>query len=73
MAGQRTVATLATVEAVAGAYGSEVFSANKIGAGSNVTREQIEAFPSINRNLQDYVRLDPRVEWPADLEIRVPE
>lgn len=54
------VTTLAVVEAVA--YGgSEVFSANKMGAGSNVTREQIESFPSIERNLQDYARLDPRV------------
>ena len=54
------VTTLGTVEAVA--YGgSEVFSANKMGTGSNVTREQIEAFPSIERNLQDYARLDPRV------------
>ena len=55
------VATLETVTAVAAIGGSEMFSANKMGAGSNVTRQQIEAFPSINRNLQDYVRLDPRV------------
>ncbi|MEP6633792.1 MAG: carboxypeptidase regulatory-like domain-containing protein, partial [Luteimonas sp.] len=54
------VTTLATVQAIA-VGGSEIFSANKMGAGSNVTRQQIEAFPSINRNLQDYVRLDPRV------------
>lgn len=54
------VTTLQAVEAVATA-GSEVFSATKMGAGSNVTREQIEAFPSIERSLQDYARLDPRV------------
>ena len=54
------VTTLETVQAVA--YGgSDVFSATKMGAGSNVTREQIDAFPSIERNLQDYARLDPRV------------
>ncbi|MFD0739458.1 carboxypeptidase regulatory-like domain-containing protein [Lysobacter koreensis] len=54
------VTTLETVEAIA--YGgSEVFSATKMGAGSNVTREQIEAMPSINRNLQDFARLDPRI------------
>ncbi|GHA76312.1 TonB-dependent receptor [Cognatilysobacter bugurensis] len=53
------VTTLETVQAIA--YGSEVFSANKMGTGTNVTREQIEAFPSIERNLQDYARLDPRV------------
>jgi hypothetical protein len=54
------VATLETVQAVA-AYGSDLFSPLKMGTGSNVTREQIEAFPSIERNLQDYARLDPRV------------
>jgi outer membrane receptor for ferrienterochelin and colicin len=54
------VTTLEAVQAVAAA-GSDVFSATKMGAGSNVTREQIEAFPSIERNLQDYARLDPRV------------
>ena len=55
------VTTLESVEAIAGVYGSDVFSATKMGAGSNVTREQIDAFPSIQRNLQDYARLDPRV------------
>jgi len=54
------VTTLEAVKAVA-VLGSEVFSATKMGAGSNVTREQIDAFPSIERNLQDYARLDPRV------------
>ncbi|HEY5613204.1 MAG TPA: TonB-dependent receptor, partial [Lysobacter sp.] len=54
------VTTLESVQAIA--YGgSDVFSATKMGAGSNVTREQIDAFPSIERNLQDYARLDPRV------------
>ncbi|KAF1686157.1 Oar protein [Pseudoxanthomonas broegbernensis] len=41
--------------------GSEVFSASKMGAGTNVSQEQIEALPSINRNIQDYIRLDPRI------------
>ncbi|NUO78022.1 MAG: TonB-dependent receptor [Lysobacter sp.] len=55
-----SVTTLESVQAIS--YGgSEVFSATKMGAGSNVTRQQLESFPSINRNLQDYVRLDPRV------------
>ncbi|OOW70636.1 Oar protein [Xanthomonas axonopodis pv. martyniicola] len=55
------LATLGTVQAIAGNYGSAIFSANKMGTGTNVTREEIESLPSINRNLQDYVRLDPRV------------
>ncbi|MET4726614.1 outer membrane receptor for ferrienterochelin and colicin [Lysobacter enzymogenes] len=55
-----SVTTLGAVQAVAAAT-SEVFSANKMGAGSVVTRQQLEQMPTINRNLQDFVRLDPRV------------
>jgi hypothetical protein len=51
---------LEAVEVVA-ATQSAIFSPDNMGTGSNVTREQIDSFPSINRNLQDYVRLDPRV------------
>ncbi|KFN51133.1 TonB-dependent receptor [Arenimonas composti] len=58
--GQDTT-TLDVVEVTGVAYGSEVFSAEKMGAGTNVNRDQIDAFPSIERNLQDYARLDPRV------------
>jgi hypothetical protein len=47
--------------AVVGAAGPTVFSADRMGAGSNVTREQIESFASIKRDLQDYARLDPRI------------
>ena len=55
------VATLETVTAVGFAGGSEVFSANKMGTGTNVTRELMDALPSANRNMQDYIRLDPRI------------
>ena len=54
------VATLGTVVAV-GTAGTSVFSANKMGAGTNLSQQQIEALPSINRNIQDFVRLDPRI------------
>lgn len=40
---------------------SQVFASDKMGSGSNVTRQQIEAYSSIDRNLQDYVRFDPRI------------
>jgi len=40
---------------------SMMFSADRMGAGTNVSGEQIAAFPSIERNLQDYARLDPRI------------
>lgn len=55
------IATLEGVTAVGVAGGSQVFSASKMGAGTNVTLEQIETLPSINRNIQDFVRLDPRI------------
>ncbi len=32
-----------------------------MGAGSNINREQIDALPSATRNIQDYIRLDPRI------------
>lgn len=57
------VATLETVNAVAVGGGSEVFSATKMGAGTNVGREQIESLPSVNGNIQDFMRLDPRVAF----------
>ena len=40
---------------------SMMFSPDKMGSGTNVTSDQLAAFPSIERNLQDYARLDPRV------------
>ena len=43
------------------ALGSEIFSADKMGTGTNISREEIDAYPSINRNIQDFARLDPRI------------
>ena len=54
------VTTLETVQAVY-TGGSEVFSADKMGAGTTITREQLQNYGSIKRDLQDYARLDPRV------------
>lgn len=53
-------AQLDAVEVVASGEIS-VFSPDKMGAGTNVSQAQIRALPSIGRNIQDYVRLDPRV------------
>ncbi|MGY0799089.1 TonB-dependent receptor [Lysobacter sp. A286] len=55
------VTTLTTVQAVATGVGSEIFSATKMGTGTNVTQEQIDSLPSASRNIQDYIRLDPRI------------
>ena len=46
---------------VTGSAGPVIFSADKMGAGSNITRDQIDSFASIRRDLQDYERLDPRI------------
>lgn len=53
-------ATLAAVE-VSGSAISDTFDPTKMGASSVVTRAQIDAFPSIARSINDYVRLDPRI------------
>ncbi len=48
---------------IAGAAGgrSEVFSKSNMGAGTSISATQLQAQGSINRNLQDYARADPRV------------
>ncbi len=40
---------------------SDVFSKTAMGAGTNLGRAELEGFGSINRNLQDYARNDPRL------------
>ncbi len=52
--------TIAAIQVV-GSGQSSVFSPTKMGTGTNVGREKIESLPSSTRNIQDYIRLDPRV------------
>ena len=54
-----------TVDSVVayGTAGSSVFSATKMGSGTSVDQQTIQALPSINGNIQDYMRLDPRVAF----------
>ena len=52
---------LDTVTVTGVALGSDIFSADRMGTGTNISREQMDAYPSINRNIQDFARLDPRV------------
>ncbi|MGH8052802.1 MAG: TonB-dependent receptor [Stenotrophomonas sp.] len=61
LAGDLAATNLEAVQVLAVGGGSEIFSANKMGSGSNVTREMMDALPSANRNIQDYIRLDPRI------------
>jgi len=53
--------TLAAVSALAAKPGVDIFSADKMGTGTSVTRESIESLPSATRNMQDFIRLDPRI------------
>ncbi|MFZ7096991.1 TonB-dependent receptor [Luteimonas dalianensis] len=55
------ITTLGAVVATGTMIGSDVFSANKMGAGTSVSNAEIEALPSIQRSIQDYMRLDPRL------------
>jgi len=40
---------------------SSTFSPNRMGAGTEISRKTLDELPSIQRNLQDYARLDPRI------------
>ena len=46
---------------VTGSHAAGVFDTARMGSGSVVGRDQIEALPSISRNIQDYIRTDPRI------------
>ncbi len=61
LGGDLAATNLDAVNVVATAGGLDLFSATKMGSGSNVTRETMDALPSANRNIQDYIRLDPRI------------
>ena len=57
-----SVTTLGTVQAVATA-GTSVFSATKMGSGTSVDQNTLQALPSMGGNIQDFMRLDPRVAF----------
>ena len=63
LTGDLAATNLEAVQVMAVAGGSEVFSATKMGSGTSVSRQTIEALPSMNGNVQDYMRLDPRVAF----------
>lgn len=63
LAGDLAATNLDAVQVVAVGGGSEVFSATKMGSGTNISQEQIEMAPSIGGNIQDLMRLDPRVTF----------
>jgi Carboxypeptidase regulatory-like domain len=49
------------IEVTASRNASDKFSNTAMGAGTSISRQEIDAFASIQRNLQDYARTDPRV------------
>ncbi|MFC4727892.1 TonB-dependent receptor [Coralloluteibacterium thermophilus] len=53
--------TLEAVQVVGTAMNVDTFSPDRMGAGTTVTLEQIEGLPTIQRNIQDHMRLDPRI------------
>ncbi len=53
-------AKVETIQVSASAV-SDAFSKTAMGAGTNIGRAELESFGSINRNLQDYARNDPRL------------
>ncbi|HEY1137538.1 MAG TPA: TonB-dependent receptor [Xanthomonadaceae bacterium] len=55
--------TLDTVRVVGQADSgvSQVFSATNMGSGTNISREMLEAQPTIDRSIADAVKLDPRI------------
>ncbi|MGH8853966.1 MAG: TonB-dependent receptor domain-containing protein [Telluria sp.] len=50
-----------TVTVTGSAVRSEIFSNNAMGSVTAITRADLETQASINRNLQDFARIDPRV------------
>ena len=58
-----TLEAATTLDAVnvTAAAGSPVFSPDAMGAGTLITNERIESLPTIERSIQDFARLDPRI------------
>jgi len=46
---------------ITGSGANSKFSASSMGSGTQIGRAQLDAYASIQRNLQDYVRNDPRI------------
>ena len=46
---------------ITGTANAKVFNSTNMGAGTSLGRKEIDAYASIQRNLQDYARLDPRL------------
>ena len=56
-----TVQSVDTIVVTGQNAGSDKFSSTAMGAGTSIGRQELDTFASIQRNLQDYARIDPRV------------
>jgi outer membrane receptor protein involved in Fe transport len=54
-------APIATVNVSGNRALNELFNRDAMGTGTTISNQQLQIQASINRNLQDYVRIDPRV------------
>lgn len=50
-----------TVQVTGSAVRSEIFNRSNMGAGTSISQADLQNMASINRNLQDFARMDPRV------------
>lgn len=57
------VTNLGAVQVVGVSGGVSVFSATKMGSGTAVDQTTLKALPSMGGNIQDFMRLDPRVAF----------
>lgn len=62
--------SLEAIEVVAGSL-SSVFSPDNMGTGTVVTSDEIAALPSAGRNIQDLIRVDPRVAQTSKADGRI--
>ena len=56
-----TVGQMQTVTVAGNRARSDIFNRSNMGAGTGISNTQLQIQASINRNLQDYARADPRV------------
>ncbi len=68
--GPASDATLETITVTANAADA-LFSTENMGIGTNVDSAQIAAMPSSGRNIQDIIRLDPRVAQTSKADGRI--
>ena len=67
---ETAMSSLEAVEVIASA-GASIFSPDNMGTGTVVTAEDIASLPSAGRNIQDLMRIDPRVAQTSKADGRI--